>query len=351
MNIVIDINHPAHVHYFRNFSRIMTEKGHRIYFIARNKEMEHRLLDLYGFTYIGRGKGSNGRIGKFLYLLYADYKLLRISRSVKADLFLNFLHPYPSQVARLRGKVSLVFSDTEHASLHHRLTVPFASKVFTPACYRMDLGAKQVRFNGFMELAYLHPRYFQPDPSVFDLLGIAAGTPYVIVRFVSWAAAHDFGHQGMSLANKRKAIREMSAHAKVFITAEGPLPDDLEPYRMQLPVHRIHDALYYAQLLFGESATMASEAAVLGVPAIFIDNDGRGYTDEEERRYGIVFNFKESASDQERAIEKAVTLLSTPGMQEHYRGIRDRIVEECVDTTEFMVHEVMKYDQQAALTA
>lgn len=351
MNIVIDINHPAHVHYFRNFSRIMMERGHKIYFIARNKEMEHRLLEQYGFKYFGRGKGSKGRLGKFIYLLYANFKILRISRSVKADVFLNFLHPYPSQVARLQGKVSLVFSDTEHASLHHRLTVPFASKIFTPACYRLNLGEKQVRFNGFMELAYLHPRYFKPDASVFDLLGIEPGTPYTIVRFVSWAAVHDFGHKGMSLENKRKAIQAIAAHSKVFITAEGPLPEDLEQYRVKLPVHRMHDALYYSSLLFGESATMASEAAVLGVPAIFIDNDGRGYTDEEERRYGIVFNFKETEADQERAIEKAVSILREPERREHYRSIRYQIVAECVDTTELMVQEVMKYEKKITAAA
>ena len=305
--------------------------------------MEHRLLDLYGFSYTSRGKGQNGRLGKFIYLLYADYKLLQISRSVKADLYLNFLHPYPSQVARLLGKVSLVFSDTEHASLHHKLTVPFATKVFTPYCYRIHLGEKHVRFNGFMELAYLHPNYFSPDPSVLQLLNLKEGECYVIMRFVSWSAAHDFGHKGMTLENKRKAIKEISRYARVFITSEGMLPDDLIQYKMKVPVNMMHDALYYSSLLFGESATMASEAAILGVPAIFIDNDGRGYTDEEERKYGIVFNFKESAEDQELAIQKAVEIVKDQKCKAKFRDTRNKILLDCIDTTAFMVDEVLKY--------
>jgi hypothetical protein len=48
-----------------------------------------------------------------------------------------------------------------------------------------------------------------------------------------------------------------------------------------------------ASLLFGESSSMAAEAAVLGVPAIFIDNSGRGYTRELEREHGLIFNFSE----------------------------------------------------------
>ena len=343
MRILIDINHPAHVHYFRNFSRIVVDRGHEVYFISRNKEMEHRLLDLYGISYISRGKGGNGHIGKFLYLLYADFKLMQISRSVKADLYLNFLHPYPSQVARLLGKVSLVFSDTEHAHLHHKLTLPFATKVFTPSCYRINLGKKHVRFRGFMELAYLHPNYFTPDPGVFRLLNIRSDEKYVILRFVSWNAAHDFGHKGMSLQNKRKAIEALSRYARVFITSEAELPEDLQQYRMMLPANKMHDALYYSSLLFGESATRASEAAVLGVPAIYIDNDGRGYTDEEEHRYGIVFNFTESEEDQALAIRKAVNILSDKTSREWYQGVRKKILADCVDTTAFMVDEVMKY--------
>lgn len=346
MKILIDINHPAHVHYFRNFARIMTAQGHSILFVSRNKEMEHRLLHLYGIKYVNRGKGRSGKLGKLLYLVYADVKLLRIAINYKPDLFLNFLHPYPSQVARLLQKPSLVFSDTEHAKLHHMLTVPFATKVLTPACYRTNLGQKHVRFRGFMELAYLHPRYFSPDPSVLQLLGLKESEPYVIVRFVSWQATHDFGHTGMSLLNKRKAVKEMSRLAKVLITSEGQLPPDLEQYRINIPVDKMHDALYYASLLFGESATMASEAAVLGTPSVFIDNDGRGYTDEQENRYGIVFNFSESEQDQNAAIGQALHILYDKGSRGKYKVIRNQIISENIDTTQFMIEQVMQYNTE-----
>ncbi|GHA72829.1 DUF354 domain-containing protein [Pontibacter akesuensis] len=343
MRILIDINHPAHVHYFRNFARLMGEQGHSILFVSRNKEMEHALLNLYGITFVNRGKGRNGKVGKFLYMIYADMKLIQVCQQFKPDLFLNFLHPYPSQVARLLGKPSLVFSDTEHAGLHHKLTVPFATKVYTPSCYRLDLGEKHVRFNGYMELAYLHPNYFTPDPSIYEILGIKPHEKYVIVRFVSWAAAHDFGHTGMSLENKRKAIKAISKYGRVFITSEAKLPDDLEPYRIRIPINKMHDAIFYSTLLFGESATMASEAAVLGTPSVFIDNDGRGYTDEEERKYGIVFNFTESEQDQQRAIEKAEAILACKDMKYKFKQIREKLLAECIDTTELMMSEVLKY--------
>jgi predicted glycosyltransferase len=342
MKILIDINHPAHIHYFRNFYFEMCSQGHEILLVTRNKEITIELLSLYNIPYINRGVGYDGRLGKFVYMIYADIFLLKLALKFKPDVFLNFLHPYPSHVATIMNVPSLVFSDTEHASLHHKLTVPFASKIFTPDCYRIDIGSKQIRFKGFMELAYLHPNYFSPDSSILSLLGVEEGEKYVIVRFVSWAAAHDFGHNGMSLENKRKAIMFMSQYAKVFITSERELPEDLVQFQIQIPFDRIHDALYFSSLLFGESATMASESAVLGTPAIFIDNDGRGYTDRLQTEYSLVYNFKESEEDQEKAILKSIEILKDENSKQAAGKSRARLLAESIDTTEFMMEVVLK---------
>jgi len=80
----------------------------------------------------------------------------------------------------------------------------------------------------------------------------------------------------------------------VFITSEKQLPEELEKFRLKLPPEDIHHLIYYATLLYGESSTMSSEAAVLGTYSIYIDDEGRGYTDEEELKYGLVFNSKQA---------------------------------------------------------
>jgi predicted glycosyltransferase len=345
MRILIDINHPAHVHYFRNFYTLMVARGHNVYFVSRNKEMEHKLLNLYNIPYLDRGKGKNGKVGKFLYLIYADFMLLNIARNLKIDLFINFLHPYPSQVAKILHKTSLVFSDTEHARLHHKLTVPYATKVFTPDCYKIDLGKKHIRFRGYMELAYLHPNYYKPDPSILKILGIRNSEKFVIVRFVSFTAVHDFGHSGMSLKNKRRAVFELSKWAKVFISSEGKLPEDLEGFRISTPFNKMHDALYYSSLLFGESATMASEAAILGTPAIYANNNPLGYLEYQENKYGLVYNFGDSEREQEQAIEKALEIIKDKTGKEKYSKRSEELLADCIDTTQFMINEVLKYEQ------
>ena len=114
------------------------------------------------------------------------------------------------------------------------------------------------------------------------------------------------------------------------------MPHDLERYRIHIPATRIHDALAYAALLYGESATMASECAVLGTPAIFLDDDGRGYTDEQEQRYGAVFNFTESLHDQERSIEKGTVLIKDATHRTAWEEKRARLLANTIDVTEWM---------------
>ncbi|MCP4219540.1 MAG: DUF354 domain-containing protein [bacterium] len=343
MRIFIDIGHPAHVHYFKNFISIMKEKGYEFYITARNRKHVFDLLKRNGLDYYDRGTGSAGAVGKLKYLLKMIFKIHSLSKKFKPDLFLDFGTIYAAPAARLQGKPYIAFEDTENAGLYRALFMPFTSAICTVSAFKKKLGRKQVPFEGYMELCYLHPNYYTPDPSVLDLLGVQKDEKYVIVRFVSWEAAHDVGHQGITAENKIKAVQEFSKHARVFISSEGDLPEKLKQYEIQIPSERMHDALSYATLLFGESSTMASECACLGTPAIFLDNEGRGYTDEEEERYDLVFNFTESLDDQEKSIAKGMELLTTDGIKKEWKEKQQKMLSEKIDTTAFMVWFIENY--------
>ena len=88
---------------------------------------------------------------------------------------------------------------------------------------------------------------------------------------------------------------------------------------------------------------MASECAVLGTPAIFIDNEGRGYTDEQEYKYNLVFNFSESLLDQKLSIKKGIELLRKPNIKKEWRNKSQRMISEKIDVTKFMVWFIENY--------
>jgi hypothetical protein len=258
-------------------------------------------------------------------------------KKFKPDLFFGFGSIRAAHVSRFMRKPCIALDDTEHARWEHMLYVPFTDTILTPACFTKDFGKKQIRYNGYTELAYVHPSRFTPDPAVLTEIGLTPDDPFIVIRFVSWNASHDVGAHGLTLETRRKAIAEFEQYGRVFITSEKPLPEEFEKYRISVSPEKMHDLLYYAALLYGESATMASECAVLGTHAIFCDPAGRGYTDEEESRYHLVHNFKLDPESQERSIKKAVELLQNPHNKEIARQKRATLLRDKIDVTTFLV--------------
>ena len=349
MRILIDMGHPGHVHFFKNFIWEMEKKGHTVLITARNKEITLDLLSKYHFDFIPVGRQKSGKFNLIKEWVLRDLQILKIAREFHPDFLMGIGNPSVAHVAKLLSKKSLVFTDTEHAKFANGVTFPFADVICTPSCFNYDAGPKQVRYNGYHELAYLHPNRFTPNPDVLTELDLAEGDPFIIVRFVSWQASHDVGYNGLTLDTKRKAVHEFEKYGRVFITSEKPLPEEFEKYRISVSPEKMHDLLYYATLLYGESATMASECAVLGTHAIFCDFAGRGYTDEEERDYNLVYNFKLDESSQENSIEKAVELLQDPALKTKGREKQKRLLNDKIDVTAFMVWFIENYPQSVAI--
>lgn len=342
MKILIDIGHPAHVHYFRNFIRLMEAKGHQFFVTARDREHVAPLLNYYQIPFKSRGKGADGFWRKLLYLFYGIWHQYRCAAKFKPDLFLDFGTVYSAPVARFMGKPYVAMDDTENAGVYRKLFMPFCHTILTPDCFEHELGEKHQRFNGYMELCYLHPRFFQPDPTVLSDLGLLEGEVFVVVRFVNWQALHDVGHAGMTTENKLLLIRRLAKWARVFISSEGLLPKELENYRLCISSHRVHSVLAYAHFLVGESATMASEAAMLGTTAIFMDNVGRGYTRDLERRYDLVRNFSESVADQSKVIDLAIELVKDKRLKVKSHQKREELIANTVDVTAFLLDYILR---------
>lgn len=305
MSVLFDINHPAHVHYFKHVIKRLKQSGRTVIVVARDKDVTLKLLDAYSIPNINRGRGGNGYVSRANYHVRAVKLLRDVILENDVQLVISFMHPYGAQAASLSGIKSIAFTDTENARLHHLFTVPFLDKVYSPEFFKTDLGNKHIRFEGFMEFAHLHPDVFQETESVFEELKIHKDEHYSIIRFVSRNSLHDVKHPGLSDGQKKQIVDRLSRYQRVFISSEIPLPADLLQYQLKIEPHKIHTILKRAQLYIGESATMASESAILGVPSIYIDNEGRGYTDELERKNRLLMRFEESDEGIQKALMEA----------------------------------------------
>lgn len=345
MRIFIDIGHPAHVHYFRNFISIMRSRGHRLFVSARDKEVAHELLRAYGVDFASRGKGKAGHIRKFLYIFEADWILLGFALRFKPDLFLSFASPYAAHASRLLGRPHITFDDTEHARLNHYLYGPFTDVILSPSSYYAPFSKKQLFFDAFMEMCYLHPKYFIPNRAILSKLRILSDQKYVVFRFVSWKANHDFGLTGMSDAEKRKLVADLSRYAKVFISSESSLPNDLERYRITAPPEDFHHILAYADLCISEGSTTASECSVLGTPSIYVNRLQPGTNSEQEKKYKICHTFHNLNG----VFEKAVDLLNNVNLKHDIENAHRRLLSDKIIPTDFMVWFVESYPKSVRI--
>jgi hypothetical protein len=337
MVVLVDILHPAHVHVFRHTIQRLSADGHRVVVTARRKEMSLDLLDAYGIPYTLISEQRHG-FGLVIEMLERTWRLCRICRRERPNLLMGIMGPSIAVAGRLLGIPAWVFYDTENAWITNGFAYPLARRVYTPACYLGPTRRNQIRYAGYHELAYLHPNRFTPDPSIPARHGIDPNQPYFIVRFVGWQASHDVGEKGMTRSSQERLVHELQAHGRVLITSEAGVPESLQPLAVRFPVQDMHHVMAFSRLVVGESATMASEAAVLGVPAVFISDTSRGYTLDEERRYGLVRNFTNAQMD--LAIGAARAIASDPAARETARAARARLLSEQIDVTGYFVDQI-----------
>jgi predicted glycosyltransferase len=166
--------------------------------------------------------------------------------------------------------------------------------------------------------------------------GIDPRQPYFVLRFVSWLASHDRGARGFSPEGKDRLIEILCEKGQIYISSEAPLPSHLMKYQPDLPVECMHHLLSFSQLFVGESASMASEAAMLGTPAVFVSKTSRGYTLEQEKEYGLVFNYSENL--EEEALAKVAELIRNPDLKSEASANQKRMLADKIDVTEWMVN-------------
>ena len=332
MKIVVDMNHPGHVHYFRNFIDIMKKDGNEVLITASSKDITIDLLNKYKYDYVNLGSYGNSLLKKFFNIFIMDYKLYKSVKKFNPDVFIGFGSIRAAHVSFLLRKKCINFDDTEHSMEQKILYLPFINKICTPECYNKDLGHKQVRFNGYIELCHLHPNYFKPDSSVLKELGLSSNEDYILLRFVSWNATHDMGQHGVT--DKVSMVKELEKYGRVVISSEGNICEELKPYELKISPEKIHHVLYYAKLYVGEGATMATEAALLGTPSIYISSLAKtmGNFKELEEKYDAVYLY----ADQNQALEKAIELLRLSNLKDKWQEKRNKILNEKIDVTDFI---------------
>ena len=352
MKIAVFVNTPAQVHFYKNIVAALEGDGNQVFILARDYGETIGLLNELEIPFSLFASAPDLKSGKSTSLPHDVVNAFRYLKGKKIDLTTGW-GTYSTFTARLLKVPDITFNDSECTTNAARyamlnLTYQFTDVFVTPSSFRQELGLKHLKVGSYKELAYLHPNYYAPDPSVFDLLGISRSHDYSVLRFNAFDCAHDFSVRGLTDADKIALVRELSAYGVVFILSESDVPDQIREHVLNVPNRRIHDVLYYASLFITETQTMATEAALLGTPTIrsnaFVGDCDVGACIELEREFQLLFNLTTAGE----VAAKAVQLIQDPHAKEDWQKKRARLLEKKLDMVALMVSLIEGYPASVA---
>ena len=339
IRVLFDITHPADVHLFKVVIRRLQAEGHAVLVACRDKDVTVDLLKREGIECVCLSRiGREGLFGLGKELLVRDVRMLLTALRFRPDVMVARGGIFIGPVGWLLRVPRLVVEDTEHAKVERMLSLPFATYICTGTGYQGDHGRRQVRFRGVPQYAYMDPRHFQPDSAPLRKAGVSPEEPYIVLRTVSWGAGHDLGIAGAAESAVSEAVQRLGKFGRVLISSEKPLPTDLEAYRNPVPSNHMLDLLSFARLFIGEGGTMAAEAGLMGVPAIFTNPLSVGFLLAMERDYQLVRNVRTLAE----GVPIAEQWLADPDLKTTWQRRRWRLLDDSEDIPAFLYEMIQR---------
>lgn len=344
MNVLFDIGHPAHVHLFKNVYHKLVQDGHEVFVTTKSIPSVFHLLDIYGIPYTSFGNKHDSLFMKGFDQLGYNVRMWWMAWSKHIDVGVHGITV--AHVSKLSPMKSILpdDDDDEVEPILAKYGHPFADAILTPSAIARK-SPNAVYVNTYHELAYLHPKEFQPDPTVLKEAGVNEGEPYFILRFNAFKAHHDVGAVGLTIENKRYLVEYLKTKGRVFITTERNIDDEFKQYQLTVSPEKAHSLMYYATMFIGDSQTMTSEAAVLGTPAIKCNSfAGRlSVPNELEHNYGLCYSFL--PKQQKDFFAKISEILSMPNLKKEWQRRRQHMLSENIDYAQFLTWFIENYPE------
>ncbi|PIE31261.1 hypothetical protein CSA56_18880 [candidate division KSB3 bacterium] len=352
LNILVEIGHPAHVHFFKNPIKLWQQQGHSVHVVTRDKEFTHELLKEFHIPYTSLSKQQSHIMLQAIELVIRWTKTFLFIKKQRIDVAISISGITSAFPAHFAGIVAITDSDTEDAVLSNAIAFRFSDVVLTPAsCFTHIEVPNRITYNAFHELAYLHPAWFAPDKTALRYFDVQEGERYVVIRLVRWKAVHDIHEKGISEHHLEQLLSMLSERGcRVLISTERQLSRQFSPYVVTKHVSNMFDLLAFSSGYIGESPTMAMEAGILGKPSVFISSRAShlGYTAEMEERYGLLHAFQ--------SFETARSFLEDQFFSERLQNAiakgQEQLQKETVDLSawvaDFTVDYTMKHQARRA---
>jgi uncharacterized protein len=348
MKIAFHLAHPAHFHLFKHVAKNLIELGHKVLITYNDKDVLSSLVqksELAGYSKrITALKNVNSNFRLKIQFVQKNIGIFFKYLWFKPDLVLG-TSVIISLVGRSLRYKSIIVNEDDFDIVQKTVDLgyPYANNIICPTVCRTGLFTEKcVQYEGYHELAYLHPNHFTPNKSIVEKY-FSSSEPFFIIRFAKLKAHHDDGVRGISIDIAKEIVSLLSPFGKVYITSERTIEKELNKFRINIDPIDMHHVMAYAQMYIGDSQTMAAEAGVLGVPFIrFNDFVGRiGYLKELEEKYELGYGI--IPTNPELLFVKIKELLDIKDRTLVFQKRRKKMLDDKIDYSKFLTWFIINY--------
>jgi predicted glycosyltransferase len=269
MIIVFDINHPAHINFFKNAIYKLHEEKNEIFIfgLKRGKvpDILKREFPDFNIKIIGRHRNNvisiifEANILKSA-ILFTSLIFKRIDVGVSVGSFTL------GACLKILGKKNIQFDDDPESSHNLFLERMTADEIHIPPLIKN--ADKFVIFNALKEWAYLSPKYFKPNINYLNKYGIEP-YKYLFIREVSAGSLNYIDRGSYNIASFSD---KLGSEYKIVLSLEDKSKRELYPKEwiiLEEPVQDIHSLMYYSRVVISSGDSMAREGSMLGRPSVY----------------------------------------------------------------------------------
>lgn len=347
MIVMVDIAHPHHFLFYRSISENLMSLGHQVVLATRDKDVTQALVEASGLTYVcvsqKRGKGWLWDISEGVTRIF---RLIRLMVTLRPNVVLTS-NPTGSVAAKLICVPSVFDTmDGDSHGLHYLIPARISSLVTFP----LLLGLEETsRFLGYEALKSMSHAVSNADDTkrLFCHLRIPPTATVAVLRVSAYSASHDHGASGLTVGLVQDLLSLLRTRFdNVVVSVEGGLEvDDPISIWLQKNPGTFHRFLERADLVVGDSVTVAEEAVILGTPSIWISEFAmdRPIAKELEARFRVTRNILLKGEDETRSAVYAAMneLMSADGRSGFLHGRRE-LMNSSIDVVQWYSDLIVK---------
>jgi len=326
----IDLENSPHVPFFEPIIRELEARGCEVLLTARDCFQVCELADMAGLSYrtIGHHYGKN-LIAKVMGLGIRVLQMTPLILRERPAISVSHGSRSSFVVSAMLGIPSVTIADYEYAD--HRLTTWLGSMrkkwVMTPEVIPSHIFEKNglpkdhvLHYPGIKEDVYTP--FFQPDPSLKDVLGLKPDDIVVTIRPPA-TEAHYHNPESEKLLMAVFNLLAVSPQVKTVLLPRTPRqeaelrranPGLFAAERIVVPKRAVNglDLIWYSDLVISGGGTMNREAAALGIPVYSLFRGTMGAVDKHLAETGklVLLESEQDVREKLKLVPRSKTLAS-----------------------------------------